>query len=91
MELTTEWRELRNDGFHDSNSSQNIILVTKSKSTKIRWREYVEHVGKKRNNTGFWYGNLEEKVPLKDFGLDEWIILKWIVKNRMGLDSSGTE
>jgi hypothetical protein len=31
-------------------------------------------------HTGFWWGNLRERNNLKDPGLDEKIILKWISK-----------
>jgi len=31
-------------------------------------------------HTGFWCGNLRERNNLKDPGLDDSIILKWILK-----------
>ena len=32
----------------------------------------------------FWWGDLMEGDHLKDLGVDGWIILKWIFKNRNG-------
>jgi hypothetical protein len=39
-------------------------------------------------HTGFWCGDLRERDHLKDLGVDERIILKWIFKQlgRHGLD-----
>jgi len=31
-------------------------------------------------HTGFWWGDLMERDHLKDLGVDERIILKWIFK-----------
>jgi hypothetical protein len=38
--------------------------------------------------TGFWWGNLSERVYVKELGVDERIILKWILKSGMGLVDS---
>jgi hypothetical protein len=35
---------------------------------------------------GFWWGNLKERYYLKDLGIDERVILKWILKKEMGLE-----
>jgi hypothetical protein len=44
------------------------------------------------HTTGFWWGDLLERDHLEDLGVDEGMLLKWILKNSMGelgLDSSG--
>jgi hypothetical protein len=35
-------------------------------------------------HTGFWLGDLRERNHLDDKGLDGRIILKWILKKRVG-------
>jgi hypothetical protein len=35
-------------------------------------------------HTGFWYGDMKERGPLEDLGIDGWIILKWIFKEWNG-------
>ena len=40
--------------------------------------------------TGFWFGNLRERVHSEDIGIDGKIILKWIL-NWMGRDGLGEE
>jgi hypothetical protein len=35
-------------------------------------------------HTGFWWGDLRERDPLKDHGLGGRIILRWIFKKQMG-------
>ena len=44
-------------------------------------------------HTGFWLGNLDEGGHLKDPGIDERVILKWIFykwDGKHGLDRSGS-
>jgi hypothetical protein len=36
----------------------------------------------------FWWGNLRERVHLKELGVNGIIILKWILKSGMGLVDS---
>jgi len=41
--------------------------------------------------TGFWWGNLRERDHLGDAGVDERIILRWIVGRwGYGLDRAGS-
>ena len=45
-------------------------------------------------HTGFWWGNLREGAHLKDLGVDERIIFKWVLEKwdaGHGLDRSGSE
>jgi len=44
-------------------------------------------------NTGSWWFNLKERGPLEDPGLDEGIILRWVIRKSDGvlrLDGSGS-
>jgi hypothetical protein len=48
--------------------------------------------GEREAYTGFWRGNLRERVHLEDPGVDGRIILRWIFRNWMcgyGLDRAG--
>ena len=38
-------------------------MIRVIKSERMRWTKHVAHVVKV--HTGFWYGNLDEKGPLK--------------------------
>jgi hypothetical protein len=42
----------------------NIVWVIKSR--RMKWAEYVAHMGERRVYTGFWLGNLMERDHLKD-------------------------
>ena len=44
----------------------------------MRWAGYVARMGRVDVNTEFYWENLREGDHLKDPGLDERIILKWI-------------
>ena len=39
-------------------------------------------------HTGFWWGNLRERVRLEELGVDGRILFKWIFKSGMGLMDS---
>ena len=36
--------------------------------------------GREEVHTGFWWGDLKERDHLKNAGVDERIILKWIIQ-----------
>jgi hypothetical protein len=44
----------------------------------MRWVDQVACMGKREMHTGFWWGNLKEREPLEDLGVDSRIILIWI-------------
>ena len=37
-------------------------------------------MGERRSAYRVWQGNLNERVHFEDLGVDEWIILKWILR-----------
>jgi hypothetical protein len=39
--------------------------------------------GQRDGATGSWWGNLRERIPVQDLGIEGWIILKLIL-NRLG-------
>jgi len=41
-------------------------------------------MGRESVYTGFWWGNLWERDPLEDPGIDRRIILKWIFRKLYG-------
>jgi len=44
-------------------------------------------MGRGEAYTGFWWGNLKERDHLGDLGVDERIILRWIIRQRdVGMD-----
>jgi len=53
-----------------------------------------EHVwGRGEVHTGFWWGNLRERIYLEDLGVDGRIILKWVFRKwdgGHGLDGFGS-
>jgi hypothetical protein len=48
------------------------------KSRRIRWVEHVARMGEMRN-TMFWVEGLKGRDRSEDLGVDEKIILKWIL------------
>jgi hypothetical protein len=53
-------------------------------SRSMRWAGHVSHVAERRVHTGFWWGNVWERIHMEDLGLDGSIILN-------GPSRSGTE
>jgi hypothetical protein len=51
----------------------------------MRWTGYVAHVCERKTVYLFWRIKLRERVHLEDLGLDERLILKWILRNKIGL------
>ena len=54
-------------------ASPNIINVFKSKL--MSWTEHVARMERGDVQTGFWWGNLEERDHLEDLGIDKGITL----------------
>ena len=46
----------------------------------MRWVEHVAHTGRGETYTGFWWGKLRERGHFEDPGVDERIILRWILR-----------
>ena len=47
----------------------------------MRWAGYVARMGEGRGLYIFWWGSLRENDHLRDPGVDERIILRWIFRN----------
>ena len=61
-EVTGEWRKLHNEELNDVYSSQNIILVMKSR--RMRWAGHVARMGTRRGAHRVLVANLDGKIPL---------------------------
>jgi len=45
------------------------------KSRRMRWTGHVARMGRGEAYTGFWWGNLRDRVHMGDPGVDERIIV----------------
>jgi hypothetical protein len=61
-EVMGDWRKLHNEELHKLYSSQNIIIMVKSK--RMRWAEHVARMGETRNAYKILVGKPEGKRPL---------------------------
>jgi len=90
-EVTGEWRKSHNEELNNL-YSPGIVRVIKSR--RMRWAGHVEHMGERRDYTGFWWGNLRERDHLEVPGEDVKIILRWIFRKwdvgGHGLDRAGS-
>jgi hypothetical protein len=59
-------------------SSHSIMQVIKSR--RMGWVGYVARMGRGEACTGFWWGNLRQRDPWGDPGIDGRIILRWIFR-----------
>jgi len=60
----------------------------------MRWPGHVAHIGESRDTYSFWRDNLRKTAPLEDLGVYGRIILKWVLKKKVGgprLDLSVSE
>jgi hypothetical protein len=62
-EITGEWRKLHNEELNGLYSLPNIVRVIKSR--RLRWAGHVARMGRGEVCTGFWWGNLRGKRPLR--------------------------
>ena len=87
-EVTGDWRKLQSEELYDLYCSADIIRVL----TSMRMR-HGANIGEKMNAYKFWWGNLNERDFLENLVIDGRVIVKCILKKRMGgceLDSSGS-
>jgi hypothetical protein len=77
-EVTGEWRKLHNEELYDLYCSPTIVRVIKS--TRVRWAGHVARLGRGETCTGFRWENLRERDHWGDLGVEEKIILRWILR-----------
>jgi hypothetical protein len=46
----------------------------------MRRAEHVARMGRGEVYTGFWWGNMRERVHLEELGVDGCIILRWMFR-----------
>jgi hypothetical protein len=71
------WRGLHNEELHNLCVSPNIIRVVKL--GKMSWVWHVACMREVRNAYKIWSENLMVRGHLEDTGIDEEIILDWII------------
>jgi len=77
-EVTKAWRIVYEELDYPY-CSNNIVPVIKSR--RIRWAGHIACMGERGEAyTDFWWGNLREKIHLRDQGLDGRITLRWIFR-----------
>jgi hypothetical protein len=81
VEMTGEWRKLRNEELRDLYSSPSIIRIIKSRWK--RWAGHVARMGEKRNSYRLLMGKPEGKRPL---GRPR---RRWVDNIRMDLEEVG--
>ena len=72
-DVTRDWRKLYNEELNDLHSSPNFVRVTKLRIMRVAG--HVARMGRIEAYTGFWWGNLRERVHLGDPGVVGIIIL----------------
>jgi hypothetical protein len=82
-----EWRKLHNEELNNLHPSPNIVRLMKSR--RMRWAGVCSTHWERRGVYRVLMEKLWERDHLKDPGVDERIILRWISRNGMwghGLD-----
>jgi hypothetical protein len=82
VEAMGNWREVYNEKLNDLYSSPNIMCMIKTR--RLRWAGHVACTGEKRNAYRVWVGKPEERGHLEGLGIEERIILKWMLKKQDG-------
>jgi len=55
-------------------------LFAGDKIDRFRWAVHVACMGRGGLYTGFWWVNMRERDNLEDSGVDECVILRWIMR-----------
>jgi hypothetical protein len=72
-EVIGGWRKLHNGELRNMHSSPNTFRTIKSK--KIRWEEYVAHVGRIGMHIGIWWEIHKERDQYEDQNVGMRMIL----------------
>jgi hypothetical protein len=76
-EVAGGWRRLHNEQLHKLCASLNIIRVKKSR--RMRGTELNHAWGRREMRTRLWFEKLTGRDHSQDQGIDERIILEWIL------------
>jgi hypothetical protein len=77
-ELKENWRELHSEGLHGSYCSPGVVRVI-IRSRRVRWTGHVACMGELRNAYTILVESLMRRSHSEDRGVDERIILKYIL------------
>jgi hypothetical protein len=58
-EVTGGWRKLHNEDLHKFYSLLSKIRMLKSR--RMRWAEYIAHMGRRGMHVGFWWKRQKER------------------------------
>jgi hypothetical protein len=76
-EVAGGWRRLHNEELHDLYASPNVIRVIKS--MRVSWAGHVARMGAKINTQKFGSVDLIGKEYSEDIGVDDKLLLEWIL------------
>jgi hypothetical protein len=79
VEVPGEWGKDADNELHNLHLSPNIIKSIMIKSRRMKWAVNRTRTGKSRNAYMVVVVD-KEKGQLEDLGVDERIILKWVLK-----------
>jgi hypothetical protein len=76
-EVIGEMRKLHNEELNDLFCLPCFIRAIKS---RMRWVEHVAYMWRGEVHTGLWWGNLRERDPLEDPGIDGRTIVRLVFR-----------
>jgi hypothetical protein len=76
-EFVGGWRRLHNEELRNMYALRNIIRVIKLR--RMGWVAHVALIGEMRNSCDILIGNPKGRDYWEDLGIDENIILEWIL------------
>jgi hypothetical protein len=84
-ELTGQWKKLHCERFYELYLT---TIITREIKLKMSWTSRVAHKGEKRGVYRVWSGNLR-RDHLEELIVNESIILRWILKELVGMTWTG--